>query len=44
MAGGYTKNNMFGLTLDYPALMRRDGVPSDAWRGTGIALAWFTGT
>ena len=23
---------------DYPALMRRDGVPSDAWRGTGIAL------
>lgn len=23
---------------DYPTLMRRDGVPSDAWRGTGIAL------
>lgn len=22
MAGGYTKKNMFGLTLDYPALMR----------------------
>lgn len=23
---------------DYPTLMRRDGVPSDPWRGTGIAL------
>ena len=23
---------------DYPTLMRRDCVPSDAWRGTGIAL------
>ena len=23
---------------DYPTLLRRDGVPSDAWRGTGIAL------
>ncbi|MBB3811108.1 beta-ketoacyl synthase N-terminal-like domain-containing protein [Pseudochelatococcus contaminans] len=23
---------------DYPVLLRRDGVPSDPWRGTGIAL------
>ncbi|MFN3938080.1 MAG: polysaccharide pyruvyl transferase family protein [Gemmobacter sp.] len=37
MNGGYTRNNMFGLVLDYPALMR--GIAADfAAQGPGIAL------